>query len=900
MAWLKAIRENPLKAANTHPRANTAYAIWSPQDGTAFAVAESGTVFRWSPAGVETAQVDGQVDFYDVFGFSAADVWAVGTFGAVWRYDGSRWSEFARPTAEWLEAVWGRSPQDMFAAGDEGTVLHYDGVDWTVLRTGMKNRLYSISGLDDGTTYVTGSFGTVLQVQGSTVRQITTGTDAHLLGITRIPGTNRLLACGTKGALLSIEDGRVTHLPTGTLESLYGLEAASEREIVVVGWRGTALSFDGQRWQKHPLGANSFMEGVARVAEGRYVAAGWFGRIMSFEVGSGAWATHQTGRGERITAVAATRSRALALADTGTVLHGASGADLRVSFVRPVDLQVAASVAEDRFVVAGDEGFLAFVRVDATGALAVEPADLQDPWDVRCGSRFAGGVYLSGQSGRLLRVRDGDPGIEEVEAFRRLTRGVAMRSIAHLSDQVFFVQRLDGSVHRLDLAAGTMTEVEAKGEALLFGDHGRAYLAKSAVLHRLALQGPAGPGTDLSPFFATAGERASCGVVLASGEVLVGGTRGSVVLLGDGKTPQGFQSGAYARVTAVDGDGASLYVGLTGARIQVVDLSARIRASLSVSAPTYNAACGAGAGVVVGGEAGSFAYLADGAQRVDLASAGRPRDLLAGLALDAGVVCLAGAGVLMTVQAGALLHELDLDGQVVTALCLSGDRLLLGTSRGEILALPWARLLDRTAGPEAVTRVSTGLGAPIVGLAVSNGRLRALLADGRVLLAGDPPELIYHFRLQELTRPAVPEYTDAFCVGGNDNFLCRVDGRVLEIFTLPEVIYTVSLHGRVGPGDYWAGGSSGTLLLLSDGDWYKVHTGIGNRLAGVAHHNRRVVVCGTYGAIRFDDSDFIGEAIGRGVPPPVLEAVARRELVAARELPEGLPCPHVDRSTYGV
>ncbi len=893
MAWLRAIRENPLKASNTHPRANTSYAIWSPLDGTAFAVAESGTVFRWTPTGVEITQVDGQVDFYDAFGFSARDVWAVGTFGAVWRYDGDRWREFARPTQEWLEAVWGRSPADLFAAGDEGTVLHFNGTDWKTLRTGIKNRLYSIAGLDDGTAYVTGSFGTVLRVAGDSVGSLTTGTDAHLLGIVRIPGTNRLLACGTKGTLIAIEDGRVTHLPTGTLESLYGLDAASEREIVVVGWHGTALSFDGQKWTKHPLGDNSFMEGVARVAEGRYVASGWFGRIMSFEVGSGAWSTHQTGRAERINSVAVAGSRMLAVADTGNLVHAVSGATPGLTFTRPVDLQVAASVAADRFVVAGDQGFLAFVRLDAAGAPSLEAADLPDAWDVRCASRFANGAYLSGQGGHLLRVKDGE--VQEIKAFRSLVRGVVIRSIAHLTEQAFLVQRLDGSVHRVDLAAGTVTEVEAKGETILFGDHGRAYLAQGANISRITIDGR-DSGTDLAPWLATAGEAVSCGTVLASGSVLVGGNRGSVVRLGDGAAPQAIATGTFQRVTAVDGDEASIRLGLVGGRLQFVDLNAGVQPGFSISAPTYNAACAAGAGVVVAGDAGTFAYLEDGAQRARLASTSRPRDLLVGLALDSSSVCLAGAGVLLILRDGTITQETDLGGQVITALAADQDRLLLGTSGGAILAspLPAGRSSSRADG---LSQVAAGLGAPIVGLAPSGGRLRALLADGRVFLVGESAELVYHFRLQELTRPAVPEDTESYSLGGNDNFLCRVDGRALEIFTLPEVIYTVSLHGRLGPGDYWAGGSSGTLLLMSDGEWYKVHTGIGNRLAGVSHHGRRVVVCGTYGAIRFDQSDFISEAIGRGGRAP---AVARADVLGREEPVEAPSCPHVDRSAYGA
>lgn len=39
------LRENPLRAANTHTKSKTCYAVWSPGDGGAIAAAESGKVF---------------------------------------------------------------------------------------------------------------------------------------------------------------------------------------------------------------------------------------------------------------------------------------------------------------------------------------------------------------------------------------------------------------------------------------------------------------------------------------------------------------------------------------------------------------------------------------------------------------------------------------------------------------------------------------------------------------------------------------------------------------------------------------------------------------------------------------------------------------------------------------
>jgi hypothetical protein len=51
---------------------------------------------------------------------------------AIWHFDGTSWSAMSVPSGETvLNDVWGTSAADVYAVGDDGLVLHFDGAAWT-------------------------------------------------------------------------------------------------------------------------------------------------------------------------------------------------------------------------------------------------------------------------------------------------------------------------------------------------------------------------------------------------------------------------------------------------------------------------------------------------------------------------------------------------------------------------------------------------------------------------------------------------------------------------------------------------------------------------------------------------------------------------------------------------
>jgi hypothetical protein len=65
--------------------------------------------------------------FFDIWGSSGSDVFAVGSFDRsdIFHYDGSAWSSMnSVPTQYSLSGVWGSSGSDVYAVGENGTILH--------------------------------------------------------------------------------------------------------------------------------------------------------------------------------------------------------------------------------------------------------------------------------------------------------------------------------------------------------------------------------------------------------------------------------------------------------------------------------------------------------------------------------------------------------------------------------------------------------------------------------------------------------------------------------------------------------------------------------------------------------------------------------------------------------
>lgn len=83
--------------------------------------------------------IAGLIDLFDIFGFGANDIWAVGvnypsdspeTSRLVIHYDGNDWREVDAPAGGWLMTMGASGPNDLWVGGAYTTMLHYGGSSW--------------------------------------------------------------------------------------------------------------------------------------------------------------------------------------------------------------------------------------------------------------------------------------------------------------------------------------------------------------------------------------------------------------------------------------------------------------------------------------------------------------------------------------------------------------------------------------------------------------------------------------------------------------------------------------------------------------------------------------------------------------------------------------------------
>ena len=96
-----------------------------------FAVGQAGTVLRTVDGGITWTRMstpDNAVDLVGVWGTSASNVFAVGTFGTILRFNGQSRSVMSSPTGNVLLDVWGLGPDDIYAVGAGWRFDTTDGV----------------------------------------------------------------------------------------------------------------------------------------------------------------------------------------------------------------------------------------------------------------------------------------------------------------------------------------------------------------------------------------------------------------------------------------------------------------------------------------------------------------------------------------------------------------------------------------------------------------------------------------------------------------------------------------------------------------------------------------------------------------------------------------------------
>ncbi|MBI1823793.1 MAG: hypothetical protein HYR80_06770, partial [Nitrospirae bacterium] len=114
----------------------------------------------FSPAVLPARDFSPGTEWTGISGSASNDLIVVGEYGAISRFNGTRWSPVENQTATWLSAVFQFSSHAIFAAGYNGVILHFNGTRWEKMETGITNDLNGIWGSSPENIYAVGDRGT--------------------------------------------------------------------------------------------------------------------------------------------------------------------------------------------------------------------------------------------------------------------------------------------------------------------------------------------------------------------------------------------------------------------------------------------------------------------------------------------------------------------------------------------------------------------------------------------------------------------------------------------------------------------------------------------------------------------------------------------------------------------
>ena len=211
-----------------------------------WALGTGGKAWHWN--GTTWTAVDSTSPAEYPLGAYAVDpknIWAVGSHGFGWHYDGTSWtSTQINPTGNQLLGVFATSASNVYAMGGNGDLLHYDGT-WQARSSGFSASVTAMWGISDHDLWVftddknarhfDGSHWTVTALPGIAYSATgTSGTDVWV---------------GSDAGLLYHYDGASwkTVTTADTKARIYGIYIAAPDRVVLAG-DPTVQFWDGARY----------------------------------------------------------------------------------------------------------------------------------------------------------------------------------------------------------------------------------------------------------------------------------------------------------------------------------------------------------------------------------------------------------------------------------------------------------------------------------------------------------------------------------------------------------------------------------------------------------------------------------------------------------------------------
>jgi hypothetical protein len=242
------------------------YGAWGASASDVFAVGTSGTVWRFNGTSWGSTFVGTWTDLRGVWGTAATDVFAVGYGGSIFHFDGTSWTAMVSGTSSALYAVWGSSSKDVYAVGEYGMIVHYDGTAWSTIPGIPLYTFYSIWGSSSADVYAASGSG-LMHFNGTAWSAVAGAEWAY-----GVWGTSSSSVYTAGGSLRSF-NGSTWSTMTGSsgAQALWG---SSPSEILAVRSSGQVASWNGTTWSSFATVSDRDLNGVWGTATSDVYATG--------------------------------------------------------------------------------------------------------------------------------------------------------------------------------------------------------------------------------------------------------------------------------------------------------------------------------------------------------------------------------------------------------------------------------------------------------------------------------------------------------------------------------------------------------------------------------------------------------------------------------------------------
>jgi hypothetical protein len=237
------------------------------------------TKLRCERSQLETERLD------DVWGSSLSDVFAVGTEGVIFHYDGSTWNIMNNDTSETILGIWGTSPSNVYAVTREGSILHFDGHIWeTALQTEYPG-FTGIWGSSESDIFTVGYQGIILHYDGDSWDIMESNTTSHIIDIWG-SSSDDVYAVGSKLTILHY-DGSTWSTVTSDDSSghMYtGVWGSAPDNVMVIGgafW-ANMIAFDGYGWNSVKIDSEHDIGRIDGSSASNVFAAGSNGNVLHY------------------------------------------------------------------------------------------------------------------------------------------------------------------------------------------------------------------------------------------------------------------------------------------------------------------------------------------------------------------------------------------------------------------------------------------------------------------------------------------------------------------------------------------------------------------------------------------------------------------------------------------